>query len=117
MGGRPGLKRRDFRQKCLWPIENYMFLSDETEKNKIVLTLLSGEISSNCLSITATNLLLFLEEITGTYYGTIRIIEIKCKMIRVFNYYSRWKLTCRNTHTLPLKINICECSKRVIGFL
>jgi len=55
MGGRPGLKRRDSRQKCLWPIENYMFLSDETEKNKNFRTLLSGEISSNCLSITATN--------------------------------------------------------------
>jgi len=76
-----------------------MFLSDETEKNKSVRTLLSADISSNGLSIRATNCVMFLEEITGTYCeNNSNRRNTLCKKYKVFKYYSRWKFTCRNPH-------------------
>ena len=98
MGGRPGLKRRYSRRKCLWPIENYMFLSDETEKNTSVRTLLSGENSSNCLSIRATNCLLFLEEMTGTFYeNNTNHTNTLCKSTELSNVTAGGSLPAR-TH-------------------
>ena len=84
-GGRPGLKRRDSRRKCLWPVQKYMFLSEKKKKNKSVRTLLNGEICSNCLSIRVKNCVLFLKGMTGTYYeNNTNHRNTLCKKYRVF---------------------------------